>query len=223
MTFNNNAYPYTFTASGAGAIGGSGAVTLSGSGLVALNMANTYTGGTTVSAGTLQIGNASGSATGTGPVAIAAGATLTGSGFISTSGANVVSVSGTIAPDPGPGIYNTLTLTTSALNLNSGSSLNLNFLTPSPGQHDLINVTGALNLGSGTVNINAANRSGTWSPGAYPFANYLSLAGSPTFNIVNTAGSLGTSSMSIDESVAGVISLNVLSAGTRRRSRGWAT
>ncbi len=127
-----------------------------------MNLANSYTGGTTVSSGTLSIGNANGSATGTGPVTIAAGATLSGSGFISTSGTNTVSVSGSITPDLGPGIYNTLTA--SALSLNSGSTLNLNFLTTSPGQHDLIGVTGSLTLAPGTVNINAANLSGTWTP-----------------------------------------------------------
>ncbi len=175
-------------------------------------MANTYAGGTTVSAGTLAIGNANGSATGSGPVTIAAGATLSGSGFISTSGTNTVTVNGSITPDRSPGIYNTLT--TTSLNLNSGSTLNLNFLTPSPNQHDLINITGALTLASGTVNINVANSSGTWSPGAYPLANYGSLTnGSPTFNLANKAGTLGTSQMSIDESVPGVISLDVLSAG----------
>ena len=217
VTFNNNTYPYTFTASGAGAISGSGAVTLSGGGLVNMNLANTYSGGTTVSAGTLAIGNASGSATGTGPVAIAAGATLSGNGFMSPSGANAVSVSGSITPDPSPNINSFNTLTASALSLNSGSTLNLNFQTTLPGQHDLINVTGALTLGSGTININAANLTGTWSPGAYTFANYNTLTnGNPTFNLVNTEGTLGTSVMSIDESVNHVISIDVLSAASSR-------
>ncbi len=184
IAFNNTAYAYTLTASGGGAIGGSGAVALSGSGLVALNMANTYSGGTTVSAGTLSIGNANGSATGSGPVVIAAGATLTGSGSISTSGTGAVTVNGSIRPDASPGVYNTLSA--SALNFNSGSTLNLNFNTPSAGQHDLINVSGSLALTSGTVNVNVANLSGTWAVGAYPFVNYGTLSGSPTFNLVNT-------------------------------------
>jgi autotransporter-associated beta strand protein len=209
VMFNNNTYPYTLTAGG-GAISGGGAVTLSGSGIVKLNMANSYSGGTTVSAGTLAIGNANGSATGTGPVVIAAGATLTGSGFISTSGTNTVTVNGAITPEYSLGTYNTLT--TSALNLNSGSTLNLSFSTTLPNQHDLINVTGALTLASGTININVANLSGTWTPGTYPLANYGTLAGNPAFNLVNVAGALGSSQMSIDESVNHVISLDVLSA-----------
>ena len=219
VTFNNTAYPYTLTASGGGAIGGSGAVALTGSGLVAFNLANTYSGGTTVSAGTLAIGNANGSATGSGPVVIAAGATLSGSGFISTSGTSAVTVNGTIKPDAGPGVYNTLSA--SALNLNSGSTLNLNFNTPSAGQHDLINASGSLSLTSGTVNVNVANLSGTWAVGAYPFVNYATLSGSPTFNLVNTFGTLGSSQMSIDESIPGVISLDVLSSGASK-TLSWA-
>ncbi len=53
-------------------------------------------------------------------------------------------------------------------------------------------------------------------PRAYPFLNYGSLTGSPAFNLVNTLGSLGSSQMSIDESVPGVISLDVLSAAASR-------
>ena len=127
-----------------------------------MNLANNYSGGTNVNAGTLAIGNANGSATGTGPVTIAASAILTGSGFISSTGTNAVSVNGAITPGSSPGIYNTLTV--SAVKLNTGSTLNLNFLTASPGQHDLINTTGTLSLGAGTININVANQSGTWSP-----------------------------------------------------------
>ncbi|MGA2033335.1 MAG: PA14 domain-containing protein, partial [Thermoguttaceae bacterium] len=55
ITFANINNFYTF--SGA-AIGGAGMVTLSGSGSVAFNSANTYTGGTSINSGTLQLGNA---------------------------------------------------------------------------------------------------------------------------------------------------------------------
>ena len=64
-------------------------------------------------------------------------------------------------------------------------------------------------MGSGTININAANLSGTWSPGTYTFADYGTLTGTAnsTFNLVNKSGALGTAAMSIDESIPGVISL----------------
>jgi autotransporter-associated beta strand protein len=59
-------------------ISGTGAVTKSLSGVIILPNANSYSGGTTVNAGTLMVTNPSGSATGTGPVTVANGATLAG-------------------------------------------------------------------------------------------------------------------------------------------------
>ena len=64
------------------AISGSGSLTQAGSGVTTLTAANTYTGGTTVSVGTLLANNITGSATGSGTVAVS-GATLGGSGTIS--------------------------------------------------------------------------------------------------------------------------------------------
>ncbi len=79
-----------------------------------LSSANTYTGGTTVSAGTLSVTNITGSATGTGAVAIDAG-TLAGSGVI--AGAVTIgtgSGSGaTLAPANGKSDPATLTLQSS--------------------------------------------------------------------------------------------------------------
>jgi autotransporter-associated beta strand protein len=60
---------------------GTGALTKIGSGTLTLSGANLYTAGTTVSAGTLVVNNASGSGTGTGGVNVNAG-TLGGSGII---------------------------------------------------------------------------------------------------------------------------------------------
>ena len=58
-------------------------LTKSGAGTLTLFAANTYTGGTTVSVGTLLASNATGSATGTGTVAVSSGAILGGRGTIS--------------------------------------------------------------------------------------------------------------------------------------------
>ncbi len=67
-----------------------------GAGVLALTNAagNTYSGGTTVSAGTLQVGNTSGSATGSGSVSVSGGATLAGTGTITATGSNTINIVG---------------------------------------------------------------------------------------------------------------------------------
>lgn len=100
-----------------GGSGASGSVTKTGKGKLTLSKASSYTGGTTVSAGTLLATNKTGSATGTGAVQVSAG-TLGGTGKITGA---VTVASGTkaafLAPGSGkkPG---TLTIL-SALTLNS--------------------------------------------------------------------------------------------------------
>lgn len=98
-TFHHSAVDYTLSG---GAIGGSGALNKSGTATLALNAANTYTGATSVSAGTLRIGNASSLGSGTGPLdgtTISAGATLdlggVNNGQSSATGTERITVSGT--------------------------------------------------------------------------------------------------------------------------------
>jgi fibronectin-binding autotransporter adhesin len=75
------------------------------SGTVTLSGANTYTGTTSVNAGTLLANNTSGSATGTGAVTVMAGATLGGSGSI--QGMTTLENNAILSPGNSPG---TLTL-----------------------------------------------------------------------------------------------------------------
>lgn len=77
------------------------AVAKTGTGTWVLGGANTYSGGTTVSAGTLLVNNATGSGTGTGAVTVSGG-TLGGGGII--SGAVTIASGGTLAPGNSPGI-----------------------------------------------------------------------------------------------------------------------
>jgi autotransporter-associated beta strand protein len=69
-TFNNSTAPYTVNSSGGFGIA-SGSLTKSGSASLTINTANTYTGGTTVNLGTVNIGNAT--ALGTGNITINGG------------------------------------------------------------------------------------------------------------------------------------------------------
>jgi autotransporter-associated beta strand protein len=119
-----------------GGIGGGtgGSLTKMGRGKLTLSRASTYTGGTTVSKGTLFVTNRTGSATGTGTVLVKAG-TLSGTGKITGA---VTVASGTAAAILAPGIgtsTGTLTiLSTLAFNANATYQVDLNSSTPAADQ-----------------------------------------------------------------------------------------
>lgn len=86
MTFNNSAaVNYTIASAGSFGITG-GALTKSGTGALTLNTSNTYAGGTTLNAGTLNLGNAS--ALGTGALTITGGTLDNTSGSAMTNTGN---------------------------------------------------------------------------------------------------------------------------------------
>jgi autotransporter-associated beta strand protein len=78
LSIGGNNLSTTFT----GTIQDEGSIAKVGTGTLTLSGSNSYTGGTTVSAGTLVLTNTSGSGTGTGAVSVTSG-TLGGSGIIS--------------------------------------------------------------------------------------------------------------------------------------------
>ena len=78
-----------------------GALSKTGAGTMGLTAANTYAGGTTVSAARLLVNNSTGSGTGTGGVTVNGG-TLGGTGTV--SGAVTLNSGGTIAPGTAPAI-----------------------------------------------------------------------------------------------------------------------
>jgi autotransporter-associated beta strand protein len=77
---------------------GTGALEKTSEGSVILGGANTYTGGTTLTAGSLIVTNTTGSATGTGSVTTATSTILGGTGIIAPSALSSVIISGSIAP-----------------------------------------------------------------------------------------------------------------------------
>ena len=107
VTFSNNAVTYTLSnvggdTSSTSGIGGTAIVLVSGSGTVNFNGQNTYSGGTTISSGTLAAGAAG--ALGSGNVAVAGG-TLTESVANALNGGATQSLtvsSGTATPAPSP-------------------------------------------------------------------------------------------------------------------------
>lgn len=119
-------------------------ITKVGTGALRLTGANTYTGGTTVSAGILAVNNTSGSGTGTGAVTVGASGTLAGTGIIT----GAVTVSGTIAP--GDSSIGTLVISNS-LTLNSGSYTIME-VNKTSDKSDTIRLTGAIKY-NGTLTI----------------------------------------------------------------------
>jgi autotransporter-associated beta strand protein len=206
------------------AISGTGTLTKNGAGTFTLAGTNSYSGSTTVSAGTLLV---NGSTAAGSTVGVSLGATLGGTGTIN----GAVNVSGVLSP--GASIE---TLGTGTLSLASGSSLlhELDSSVATSVGSDLLKVTGNLNL-AGTVgltlsdfattdvafNVNdvfsVINYTGTWNGGLFTFeGNELADAEEFTFGLntwrINYAAATGGSNF-VDEHVAGsFVNLTVLTA-----------
>jgi fibronectin-binding autotransporter adhesin len=140
------------------AIKGAGSVTVantsSGSTILGSN-ANTYSGGTTVSSGTLIFTNTTGSGTGAGNVIVASGATLAGGGVLAPAAGNTITVNGILSIGETHSTAQDMSITTSG-----GGSLILS----GTGEAIFDLISGA---GSGTLNAaSAADQlliGGTWT------------------------------------------------------------
>jgi len=117
-------------------------LTKGGSGTLVLSGANTYTGTTIVSAGTLKVNNTSGSGTGSSSVQVQSGATLGGSGTIS----GPVTVDGIIAPGNSIGTLNVGNNVT----WNGSTGNKWNFELGAGNMSDRLNITGDFLKGSGS-------------------------------------------------------------------------
>ncbi len=127
----------------------SGSLVKEGTGTWILSGANTYTGTTTVSAGTMIISNTEGSGTGTGTVTVSSGATLGGTGTIS----GATTISGIAAPGGG-GSIGTLNIGNNVTwngGATPGASTDWIFQLGAGSSADLLNITGDLIRGTGTA------------------------------------------------------------------------
>jgi len=140
--------------------GGVRSLTKVGGNTLTLNGSNTYTGGTTVTVGTLLVNNAAGTGTGTGAVTVASGATLGGTGAIAMTGANGVSVSGILAPGNTSSIGNfTISLgnTTGNVTMLTGATFAFNITGGTPDLSDRIVLLGTPVDGDFVFNNNVIN------------------------------------------------------------------
>lgn len=164
----NRSDNYTFPSE----IYGSGRVEQQGSGTLTLTGGSSYSGGTTVSAGTLLV-NVPGSLTGGGDVAVTGG-TLGGNG---TLGGPVMLAEGGLLLPGGDSVIGTLTLSntgSAALTLGGG---NLRFdLSTVAGTCDQISVAGSLVLDA-TNRLSLAFSEGTPPAGTYTLMTYASKSG----------------------------------------------
>jgi autotransporter-associated beta strand protein len=191
-----------------GTVSGTGTLSQIGGGTLVLNGVNTYTGGTTVAAGTLLVGdNAHSGASVAGDVAVDSGATLGGHGTINGN-VNVLA-SAHLAPG---GSIGTLSISGNA-SFAQGSVLDFEFGAPgadfsSMGVGDSVHVAGDLSLAGAVLNVSDA---GGFAPGLYnlftyggtlsesnggivlgstPGGNYslMNLAAQKQINLLNTSG-----------------------------------
>ncbi len=153
--------------------GASQSITKLGTGTLRLDFANTYSGGTTVSAGGLVVSNETGSGVGTGALVIQSGASLRGKGIV--GGATIIEAGGILgagdfAEDLSTNAGN-LTFT-NGLTLRDGAIFKFKLGTASD-KISLIGgvLTGAATPGSLTINLHAGTG---FSAGTYTLFDFSS-------------------------------------------------
>jgi fibronectin-binding autotransporter adhesin len=188
-----------FTHVRSGLVSGTGKLNLTGTGTMVLSNANTYGGGTSITTGTLQVTNTSGSATGSGAVTVGSGGTLQGSataGYGIVTGAVTVGNNGQLLVSSVASGSSTLTLS-GGLTLETGSlsTFQLGALTTTP----LINISaGMFTLPSSTnKSIIDIINTGSMAAGTYHLFDYTGTAFENLDNLVLADSHTGLYNLSL--------------------------
>jgi fibronectin-binding autotransporter adhesin len=195
LTLGVNDGSSTYDGEIADAAGGAGSIHKVGTGTLELTGASTFTGGVTVSAGTLLANNSAGSATGTGPVQVNSDATLGGTG--SVAGAVTVVSGGTLAPGTSPGV---LTLGSVAFDPNATLAIELAGSGSAGVDYDQLLVSNNVAINGGTLDISLLN-------------DFVPTLGE-TFEIVNADSLSGMFDSIVGQEISSSLQFDVLYSAT---------
>jgi fibronectin-binding autotransporter adhesin len=187
-TITGSGSTLTLAGSGTGSIASvigtvGGGLSKTGAGTWTLTGADTSSGTTAISSGTLLVNNTTGSGAGSGTLTVSASATLGGTGAIDTA-ANAINIGngttgGTITGGTS-GTIGTLTLTTTAANgvffNGANASLSTYFVDVTSAGTDKLLINGVLNV-SGANDALQINNISTLASGTYQLATYTSVSG----------------------------------------------
>jgi autotransporter-associated beta strand protein len=186
-----------------GIVSGTGSLTKSGSGTLTLSGTNTYTGGTTISAGTLQIGNGDTTGSVTGNItnnavlifyrsdALAFSGVISGTGSLTQSGSDVLTLTGNNTYSGNTIISAGKLTVTGTLDSDANSGNGYNYA-------GAIANSGALTFAQSDAQTLSGNITGTGSL-TQSGANVLTLTGINTY--ANTTIDAGTLSIDSDDNI----------------------
>ncbi len=203
LNFNSNGLDVTVNQALTDFSGHTGTLTKTGNGILTLGGANTYTGATNVTGGTLRVNGSLGG----GAVNVNSGGAIGGTGTI--AGGIVAGANGRIAPGASVG-----TLTVGTTTLNAGSLLDFEF---NGAANDVLNVTGSggLAINGGGFKLFTENTATPWTTnGTYALIDYNTSYTGSVGNLSLLNAAVGKFYTVADDTGATAITITIADATT---------